>query len=345
MDLNIQSQEGAQKAPAEAENQSMFDLDANSKPKPTAQAKTATKTRSAPSLENMGIGATESQVLSENADIDQMLKGAKMVNPPAVARDEKQDEKQKIFERMDDRDEQQIENSLLAKSMGDFVYQFCQKGKNCACEAQGFSKSQKANCQEIVMDLSWAGIQEVSRSMKISIQKHTTWLVLDEQNKLASEFGKEHDDPGILVWEFPTFFRAMVRAIDPFSQSVRVGIAKCSKEIKFRNGGSKPDEFAEQKAISKAERNALRQLVPQTMIKNAIKQFLESTAPKQEKVTEGTIKELHGIVAGLGISITEQELASKVGSEQTAKYCLEQLDQGNVEGFCKWLGKEPEPQQ
>jgi len=53
------------------------------------------------------------------------------------------------------------------------------------------------------------------------------------------------------------------------------GAAIQPKEITFRNGGKMPDPFAMSKAVSKAQRNALRGLISEVVITEAYKRWIE----------------------------------------------------------------------
>ena len=61
----------------------------------------------------------------------------------------------------------------------------------------------------------------------------------------------------------------MVEAIDTQTNSSRIGVASQGKMMTTKQGGLR-DSFAVQKALSKAQRNAIKQLLPQTMLKEWI---------------------------------------------------------------------------
>lgn len=98
-----------------------------------------------------------------------------------------------------------------------------------------------------------------------------------------------------------------------------------------------PDPFAEQKALSKATRNALRQLIPQAVIKIAIKQFLENQKGGG-LLKDETLNELHMLCEQNQIELALPELREAVKQEAMGKYCIDQIKQGNLQAFQTWLG-------
>lgn len=282
----------------------------------------------APSLASMGMSNQASNIIAQATISDPKTKKTQT------------EEQQEVYEELNMRDEEQIYNSLTGKSMGEFVYEYCPKHK-----WEDGKRGPDCTCKDTVMDLSWEGIQEASRSMGITIMPHTSVVAVDEKGTVQPIFGAQYDDPGILAIEYPKYREVWVRAKDPFTGIVRVGIARQGKEIFFRNGGSKEDEFYPQKALSKAERNTLRQLIPQVVIRTWIKQFLDAKKPgagNQQKavaVTEPTLQKLLAACADKKIEVTLQDLRLVVLHEGTAAYCLQQLETGNVKGFTDWLAK------
>jgi hypothetical protein len=71
--------------------------------------------------------------------------------------------------------------------------------------------------------------------------------------------------------ETPEKYRAIAWALDK-QRDVRVmGAAEQSKLMSLKDGTKVPDEFALPKVVSKAQRNALRSLIPETLIAEAYK--------------------------------------------------------------------------
>jgi len=70
-------------------------------------------------------------------------------------------------------------------------------------------------------------------------------------------------------------WRVLAKAVNRADGGSRWGACQQPKTIKYRSGGEAPDEFALQKAVSKAQRNAIRALLPEVFIKTMIDRFLE----------------------------------------------------------------------
>ncbi|KKN65034.1 hypothetical protein LCGC14_0485910 [marine sediment metagenome] len=106
-----------------------------------------------------------------------------------------------------------------------------------------------------VVGLSWMGIQEASR----------------EYGGIECPIDKmriEHSESHVTV---------TIEAKDIKTGSVRIGRSKQALRMKLRSGKFMDDEFADQKAISKAQRNAIRQLLPQTLLKQWIERHRDGS--------------------------------------------------------------------
>jgi len=127
------------------------------------------------------------------------------------------------------------------------------------------------------------GIQEASRELRITIEPGFSLIMHDDKGQIVSQF-KTSEKAGVVIAESPSYIRAFVTATNPATGLSRMGASKAAKRKTFPNGGQKDDPFAEQKAISKAERNALRQHLPQMMIKAWIDKFLENRKAEEAKM-------------------------------------------------------------
>jgi hypothetical protein len=111
-----------------------------------------------------------------------------------------------------------------------------------------------------VIGLSWAGIKELAyRYGGIQVESCNI------------------EDKG-------DFWLVTCKALDIKRCNSRFGVATQSKTMKRRDGSIEPDEFALQKATSKAQRNAMRALMPEIAVKQYIDQFLtekNGKAPEQ----------------------------------------------------------------
>lgn len=136
------------------------------------------------------------------------------------------------FDRLD-------EEQILAEMQGDllnvYVYSFQQDGQT-------------------VEGLSWAGVKEAARNYGgIQVEPVTPLQVMDDPN----ERGK--------VWT------CIVKAIDVRTASSRMGAASQPTKMKKRDGTLRDNDFAMQVCLSKAQRNAIRALLPEELIVRLIK--------------------------------------------------------------------------
>jgi hypothetical protein len=109
-----------------------------------------------------------------------------------------------------------------------------------------------------VIGLSWAGIKE-----------------------LAYRYGGIQVE-SCSIEEKTDFWLVTCKALDIVKKNSRFGVATQNKMMKRRDGSSEVDEFALQKATSKAQRNAIRALMPEIAVKQYIDKFM---AEKQGKPT------------------------------------------------------------
>ena len=100
-----------------------------------------------------------------------------------------------------------------------------------------------------VIGLSYVGIKEVAR-------RHGYIKISDIQ-----------------VTETETHFRVILKATDMIRQLEMPGVSSQPKLMKLRDGQQVPDEFALQKAVSKATRNAIRAVIPEHYIITCIEEF------------------------------------------------------------------------
>ena len=109
-----------------------------------------------------------------------------------------------------------------------------------------------------VIGLSYAGVKQVALKMG-SID--TECPIIDER-----------DDSWIVK----------IKATDTRRNLSLWGVCMQSKMMKLRGGGSVVDDFALQKCVSKAERNALKKLMPERIIIEMIKQWKDKSKMEGE---------------------------------------------------------------
>ena len=109
-----------------------------------------------------------------------------------------------------------------------------------------------------VIGLSWAGVKELAyRYGGIQIESCT-------------------------IEEKTDFWLVTCKALDIVKKNSRFGVATQSKTMKRKDGSVEIDDFALQKASSKAQRNAIRALMPEIAVKGYIDQFLKERSGKAE---------------------------------------------------------------
>lgn len=173
------------------------------------------------------------QLPSEEKE-EQVKAKAKTATPPV--------QEEQVYELFERRDEEQIVATLQGRVTEEFLYEFCRRHK-----WHNGVRPPECACKDLVVGISWFGIQEASRvygGIQVPVEKAKARDTAEEV-------------------EF------MVEAIDTQTNSSRIGVASQGKMMTTRQGVLR-DAFAVQKALSKAQRNAIKQLLPQTMLKEWI---------------------------------------------------------------------------
>ena len=109
---------------------------------------------------------------------------------------------------------------------------------------------------ETVTGISWTGIKEITRNYG-NIQ--TSFIKLQDQKNS---------------------YLAVIKATDTLTGASLIGT---STQPKTRD--NKPDPYAQQIAISKAQRNAIRALIPETYLKKTYQKWLKQRKTKQTQDT------------------------------------------------------------
>ena len=102
-----------------------------------------------------------------------------------------------------------------------------------------------------IVGLSWVGVKEVARRMG-------GITILDVQ-----------------IQETPEHFTVVCKARD---EARKLEMSGVSRQMKIAKWGE--DQFALQKAMSKAQRNAIRSLIPETLIATCIDEFRKKGSEK-----------------------------------------------------------------
>ena len=144
-----------------------------------------------------------------------------------------------VFELMDYEDEKQIRESIMGRFVDIYVYSF---------------EVETAKGKVWQYGISWAGIKELIK--QANIRGKARFIVTDLPPKI-----EEHD----------TYFVGMVQTVDLKSGSKFWGVARQPK----RKKGGQIDEAALTISVSKAQRNSFRHQLPERMIIDFIKDYVE----------------------------------------------------------------------
>lgn len=150
------------------------------------------------------------------------------------------DNHQEAYSIFEARDDAQVVDTLKGRYLEEFVYRYCRRHKSVDGKLPP-----ECTCTDAVVGLSWVGVQEAAREYK-GIQVPVEKVVKKETDESVEVF---------------------VEAIDTKSGSSRIGVACQPKQMRLRTGQIINDEFATAKALAKAQRNAIKSLLPGSLIK------------------------------------------------------------------------------
>lgn len=182
-----------------------------------------------------------------------------------------------VFSVLDRHDEEQIVEEFQRRALKVMLYDFEQGSKQ-------------------MIDLSYQGVNEAIRLMNRT-GKCRIKVAADPQPQItqtSEDIGRGEDEP---IW------RVMVYAVDEVTGYGQWGIAEQPCRMKLRNGSFKADEMALRKALSKAQRNALKTHIPEPMRQTLIAQY------------QGNEVALRQIRAGVGAE-AEAELPPPLDDER-----------------------------
>jgi len=201
------------------------------------------------------------------------------------------------FAIMERADEEQILAELMGNFLDEFVYEFEQQGHK-------------------VTGLSLAGVRETVRYMNKNGMARIS--ISDREPKVREE------DDWIEVW---------VYAKDELNGSGAWGIKRQVK--KYVSG--RINEFAMEQALSKAQRNAQRALIPENYVKEMITKFkgqgkskdLTGKDKSQKLVTDKQIKRLYAMEreAGLDPQKTDDYIKQKYQVDSKKELTMVQIDE------------------
>jgi len=110
--------------------------------------------------------------------------------------------------------------------------------------------------------------------------REVTGLTIHGINDASNQRGGI-DIVDVKVNETPTHFQTLVRARDTVRNIEKVGACAEAKTKYTKKGEKYTDEFAFVKSVQKAQRNALKQLLPVVLIEEVIKHYLGENSPRR----------------------------------------------------------------
>jgi len=131
-----------------------------------------------------------------------------------------------------------------------------------------FLELEKRDEAQILAEIQGAVIEEMVYSFKSGGRTITglSWVGVKE---IARQYG--HIDVELVdQQETPDAWIVTVKARDTENDTGILGVSIQPKMMQRRDGSPQPDPFALQKATSKAQRNAIRALIPEAFIKKVI---------------------------------------------------------------------------
>lgn len=144
---------------------------------------------------------------------------------------------ERVFETFDALDDEQVLAEIKGNFMAEFVYSFMQKGKE-------------------ITGLSLVGVNETVREM------NRRGIAKIAESETPPQF-EETDD----------YIQIGVYAKDELNGGGSWGYKRQNKLIFSKDGSSSHNPFALEQALSKAQRNAKRKLIPEKLMQEFIKEF------------------------------------------------------------------------
>jgi hypothetical protein len=160
-----------------------------------------------------------------------------------------------IFRTLDRHDEAQILDELVGRQLKVMLYSYVKDGKR-------------------VTDLSYAGVKETVRTLNA---RGATRIKVVEDPAPVFEDVMDGEE---------SFIQCTVYAVDTLNGGGGWGTAEEPRNMKLKNGKTKRDPFARQKALGKAQRNAEKTMIPEEFRQLLIALFLKDQQAVRE-IREG----------------------------------------------------------
>jgi len=137
---------------------------------------------------------------------------------------------------------------------------------------EDFEEFERRDEEQILAEIQGRVIEEMVYSFRSGGRTVTglSWVGVKE---IARRYGQVDVDL-VEIRDTPEAWVAVVKARDRERGTGILGVSTQAKVMDTREG-PRPDPFALQKAMSKAQRNAIRALIPETFIKTVVQEWLE----------------------------------------------------------------------
>lgn len=157
--------------------------------------------------------------------------------------------------------------------------------------------------EQIMEELKGRIVEEYFYEFKLGERTVTgiSWAGIKQLARVQGNVRVSHPE----VQETDQYFRVICSAEDPSRNIIMWGATQQPKKMKLKDGSEMEDTFSLTKALSKAQRNAIRALFPETIIKHAYEMW------KAKK----TLPEAKGAVQPPTVEVTREELEQLLGEE------------------------------
>jgi len=137
-----------------------------------------------------------------------------------------------------------------------------------------FMELERRDEEQILAEIQGQVIEEMVYQFPMGGRTVTgiSWVGTKE---VARRYGKIDIEP-MEIRETPDAWIVIVKGRDLEKGYGLLGVSTCPKLRKKRDGSEEPNPFALQTAASKAQRNAIRNLIPETFIKTVIAEWLKA---------------------------------------------------------------------
>lgn len=138
---------------------------------------------------------------------------------------------------------------------------------------QAFDLMNRRDDEQVLLEIQGGFLEEFVYSFPTKEGKVTglSWVGTKEVARQMGNISVEDCD----ILETPDTYRVKCRAKDIQRNVTMFGVAEQAKRMKLKTGEEIPDLHAMSKAVSRAQRNAIRGLIPEIFIKKMIEQYIQ----------------------------------------------------------------------